>query len=144
MPEVVVMFVPVEASVSAAFLADRDLFEDAFQNKVLITSPISLFALLKAVAFGWQQQQVTDNAEKIATQGKSVYDRLMTFAAHFSGIGKSLEASVKKYNEASGSMETRVLPAVRRLKELGVGSEEIEAVHQIESNVVRLPESRSD
>jgi len=144
MPEVVVMFVPVEASVSAAFLADRDLFEDAFQNKVLITSPISLFALLKAVAFGWQQQQVTDNAEKIATQGKSVYDRLATFAAHFSGIGKSLEASVKKYNEASGSMETRVLPAVRRLKELGVGSEEIEAVHQIESNVVRLPESRSD
>jgi DNA recombination protein RmuC len=144
MPEVVVMFVPVEASVSAAFLADRDLFEDAFQNKVLITSPISLFALLKAVAFGWQQQQVTENAEKIATQGKSVYDRLMTFAAHFSGIGKSLEASVKKYNEASGSMETRVLPAVRRLKELGVGSEEIEAVHQIESNVVRLPESRSD
>jgi len=144
MPEVVVMFVPVEASVSAAFLADRDLFEDAFQNKVLITSPISLFALLKAVAFGWQQQQVTDNAEKIATQGKSVYDRLMTFAAHFSGIGKSLEASVKKYNDAAGSMETRVLPAVRRLKELGVGSEEIEAVHQIESNVVRLPESRSD
>jgi len=144
MPEVVVMFVPVEASVSAAFLADRDLFEDAFQNKVLITSPISLFALLKAVAFGWQQQQVTENAEQIAAQGKSVYERLMTFAAHFSGIGKSLEASVKKYNEASGSMETRVLPAVRRLKELGVGSEEIEAVHQIESNVVRLPESRSD
>jgi len=144
MPEVVVMFVPVEASVSAAFLADRDLFEVAFQNKVLITSPISLFALLKAVAFGWQQQQVTENAEKIAAQGKSVYERLMTFAAHFSGIGKSLEASVKKYNEASGSMETRVLPAVRRLKELGVGSEEIEAVHQIESNVVRLPESRSD
>jgi DNA recombination protein RmuC len=144
MPEVVVMFVPVEASVSAAFLADRDLFEDAFQNKVLITSPISLFALLKAVAFGWQQQQVTENAEKIAAQGKSVYERLLTFAAHFSGIGKSLEASVKKYNDAAGSMETRVLPAVRRLKELGVGSEEIEAVHQVESNVVRLPESRSD
>jgi len=144
MPEIVVMFVPVEASVSAAFLADRDLFEDAFRNKVLITSPISLFALLKSVAFGWQQQQVTENAEQIAAQGKSVYERLSTFAAHFAGIGKSLDASVRKFNDAAASMETRVMPAVRRLKELGVGGEEIEAVRQVESNVVRLPESRSD
>jgi len=144
MPEVVVMFVPVEASLSAAFQADRDLFEDAFKNKVLITSPIALFALLKAIAFGWQQQQVAENAEKIAAHGKSVYERLMTFAAHFSGIGRSLEASVKKYNEAAGSMDMRVLPAVRRLKELGVGGEEIEPAHLIETNVVRLPESRSD
>jgi len=144
MPEVVVMFVPIEASLSAAFQADRDLFEDAFKNKVLITSPIALFALLKAIAFGWQQQQVAENAEKIAAHGKSVYERLMTFAAHFSGIGKSLEASVKKYNDAAGSMDMRVLPAVRRLKELGVGGEEIEPAHFIETNVVRLPESRSD
>jgi len=144
MPEIVVMFVPVEASVSAAFLADRDLFEDAFQNKVLITSPIALFALLKAVAFGWQQQQVAENAEQIAAQGKSVYERLSTFVGHFAGIGKSLDASVKKFNEAAASMDARVMPAVRRLRELGVGSEEIEAVRQVESNVVRLPESRSD
>jgi len=144
MPEVVVMFVPSEASVSAAFLADRDLFEDAFRNKVLITSPISLFALLKAVAFGWQQQQVAENAEQIAAQGKTVYERFSTFAAHFGGIGKALDTGVRKFNEAAASMDTRVLPAVRRLKELGVGSQEIEAVQQIESNVVRLPESRSD
>ena len=144
MPEVVVMFVPIEASLSAAFQADRDLFEDAFKNKVLITSPIALFALLKAIAFGWQQQQVAENAEKIAAHGKSVYERLMIFAAHFSGIGRSLEASVKKYNDAAGSMDMRVLPAVRRLKELGVGGEEIEPAHLIETNVVRLPESRSD
>jgi DNA recombination protein RmuC len=144
MPEVVVMFVPVEASLSAAFQSDRDLFEDAFKNKVLITSPIALFALLKAIAFGWQQQQVAENAEKIAEHGKSVYERLMTFAAHFSGVGKSLEASVKKYNDAAGSMDMRVLPAVRRLKELGVGGEEIEPAHLIETNVVRLPENRSE
>jgi len=144
MPEVVVMFVPVEASLSAAFENDRDLFEDAFKNKVLITSPIALFALLKAIAFGWQQQQVAENAEKIAAHGKSVYERLLTFAAHFSGIGKSLEASVKKYNDAAGSMDMRVLPAVRRLKELGVGGEEIEPAHFIETNVVRLPENRSE
>jgi DNA recombination protein RmuC len=155
MPEIVVMFVPVEASVSAAFLADRDLFEDAFQNKVLITSPISLFALLKAIAFGWQQQQVTENAEQIAAQGKTVYERLAGFIGHLSGVGKSLESGVKKYNDAIGSLETRVMPSVRKLKELGVGSAEIEAPQPVESQarlalsaddakVVRLPESRSD
>ena len=120
MPEVVVMFVPVEASVAAAFLADRDLFEDAFQNKVLITSPISLFALLKAVAFGWQQQQVAENAKEIAAQGKTVYERLTGFFGHLSGVGKSLEASVKKYNEAMGSLDARLMPAARKLREMGV------------------------
>lgn len=155
MPEVVVMFVPVEASVAAAFLADRDLFEDAFQNKVLITSPISLFALLKAVAFGWQQQQVAENAKEIAAQGKSVYERLVGFIGHLNGVGKSLESGVKKYNEAMGSWDARLMPAARKLRELGVGSAEVEASHHVEaqprlpvggddSNVVRLPESRSD
>ena len=155
MPEVVVMFVPVEASVSAAFLADRDLFEDAFQNKVLITSPISLFALLKAVAFGWQQQQVAENAAQIAAQGKTVYERFATFVGHLSGVGRSLEASVRKYNEAAASLETRVTPSIRKLRELGVGSADIEPTHHVEtqprlpaggddSKVVRLPEGRSD
>jgi DNA recombination protein RmuC len=150
MPEVVVMFVPVEASVAAAFLADRDLFEDAFQNKVLITSPISLFALLKAVAFGWQQQQVAENAKEIAAQGKSVYERLVGFIGHLNGVGKSLESSVKKYNEAMGSWDARLMPAARKLREMGVGSGEIEGSHHVEaqarlpgggddSNIVRLP-----
>ncbi|MGH8668213.1 MAG: DNA recombination protein RmuC [Burkholderiales bacterium] len=154
-PEVVVMFVPVEASLSAAFQIDRDLFEDAFKNKVLVTSPIALFALLKAIAFGWQQQQVAQNAEEIAVQGKAVYERLAIFAGHLSGVGKSLESSVRKYNEAMGSLDSRVLPAIRKLKELGVGSTEIEPSHHIEtqarlsaaaddSKVVRLPESRAD
>jgi len=155
MPEVVVMFVPVEASVAAAFLADRDLFEDAFQNKVLITSPISLFALLKAVAFGWQQQQVTENAKEIAAQGKTVYERLAGFFGHLSGVGKSLEASVKKYNEAMGSLDARLMPAARKLREMGVGAGEIEPSHHVEtqprlpaggddSNVVRLPDNRPE
>jgi DNA recombination protein RmuC len=125
-PEVVVMFVPVEASLSAAFQADRELFEYAFQNKVLVTSPIALFALLRAVAFGWQQQQVAENAEQIAAQGKSLYERIATFVGHVSGVGKALEASVTKYNDAVGSLEARVLPAARRLRVLGVGNAEIE------------------
>lgn len=137
-PEIVVMFVPVEASLSAAFQADRDLFEYAFQNKVLVTSPIALFALLRAVAFGWQQQQVAENAEQIAAQGKSLYERIATFVGHVSGVGKSLESSVKKYNEAVGSLDARVLPAARRLRELGVGSAEIEAPEPVETQP-RLP-----
>jgi DNA recombination protein RmuC len=126
-PEVVVMFVPIEASLSAAFQSDRDLFEYAFQNKVLVTSPIALFALLRSIAFGWQQQQVAENAAEIAAQGKSLYERVMTFVGHLSGVGKSLEASVKKYNEAVGSLDTRVLPAARRLRDLGVGSADVDA-----------------
>jgi DNA recombination protein RmuC len=137
-PEVVVMFVPVEASLSAAFQADRDLFEYAFQSKVLVTSPIALFALLRAVAFGWQQQQVAENAEQIAAQGKSLYERIATFVGHVGGVGKSLEASVKKYNDAVGSLDARVLPAARRLRELGVGAAEIEAPEPLET-LPRLP-----
>ena len=132
-PEVVVMFVPVEASFNAAFQSDGELFEYAFENKVLVTSPIALFALLKAVAFGWQQQQVAENAAQIAAQGKTVYERVTTFVDHLAGIGKSLDGSVKKYNEAVGSLEGRVLPAAKRLRDLGVGAAEIDAPGQIES-----------
>ena len=137
-PEVVVMFVPVEASLSAAFQSDRDLFEYALQNKVLVTSPIALFALLRSIAFGWQQQQVAENAEQIAAQGKALYERVATFVGHVAGVGKSLEASVKKYNEAVGSLDARVLPAARRLRELGVGNAEIDAPGPVEAQP-RLP-----
>jgi len=137
-PEVVVMFVPVEASLSAAFQSDRDLFEYALQNKVLVTSPIALFALLRSIAFGWQQQQVAENAEQIAAQGKALYERVATFVGHVAGMGKSLDASVKKYNEAVGSLDARVLPAARRLRELGVGNAEIDAPGPVEAQP-RLP-----
>jgi len=137
-PEVVVMFVPVEASLSAAFQSDRDLFEYALQNKVLVTSPIALYALLRSIAFGWQQQQVAENAEQIAAQGKALYERVATFVGHVAGVGKSLDASVKKYNEAVGSLDARVLPAARRLRELGVGNAEIEAPGPVDAQP-RLP-----
>jgi DNA recombination protein RmuC len=131
-PEMVVMFVPVEASLSAAFQSDRDLFEYAFENKVLVTSPIALFALLKAIAFGWQQQQVAVNAAEIAAQGKTLYDRVVTFVGHLSGVGKALESGVKKYNDAIGSLEGRVLPAARRLRDLGVSNAELESPTSVE------------
>jgi len=131
-PEVVVMFVPIEASLSAAFQADRDLFDYALQSKVLVTSPVSLFALLKAIGFGWQQQKVAQNAAEIAEQGKTFYERALTFVGHLAALGKSLEGSVRKYNDAVGSLDGRVLPAAKKLKEMGVATADIEAPAPIE------------
>jgi DNA recombination protein RmuC len=142
-PEVVVMFVPVEPSLSAAFQHDRDLFEYSFQNKVLVSSPIVLFALLKSIAFGWQQQQVATNAAQIADQGKTVYDRVSTFIGHVTGVGKSLDSSVKRYNEAVASLESRLLPAARRLREMGVATTDIESPEHIETQP-RLPMPAGD
>ena len=131
-PEVVVMFVPVEASLGAAFQHDSELFEYAIDNKVLVSSPVVLFALLKAVAFGWQQQQIAENAKQIADQGKTVYDRILKFVEYLSGMGKSLESCVMKYNEAIGSLEGRLLPAARRFTEMGVTAKKIDSPRHVE------------
>jgi DNA recombination protein RmuC len=131
-PEVVVMFVPIEASLAAAFQYDPELFEYAISNKILISSPVVFFALLKAIAYGWQQQQVAKNAAQIAEQGRTLYERLLTFVGYLTGIGKSLESSVTKYNEAIGSLEGRLLPAARRFREMGVATNDIESPKEVE------------
>ena len=131
-PEVVVMFVPVEASLGAAFQHDSELFEYAIDNKVLVSSPVVLFALLKAIAFGWQQQQIAENARQIADQGKTLYDRILKFVEYLSGMGKSLESCVMKYNEAIGSLEGRLLPAARRFIEMGVTAKKIDSPKHVE------------
>ncbi len=131
-PEVVVMFVPVEASLGAAFQHDSELFEYAIDNKVLVSSPVVLFALLKAVAFGWQQHQIAENAKQIADQGKTLYDRILKFVEYLSGMGKSLESCVMKYNEAIGSLEGRLLPAARRFIEMGVTAKKIDSPRHVE------------
>jgi DNA recombination protein RmuC len=131
-PEVVVMFVPVEASLGAAFQHDSELFEYAIDNKVLVSSPVVLFALLKAVAFGWQQQHIAENARQIADQGKTLYDRILKFVDYLSGMGKSLESCVVKYNEAIGSLEGRLLPAARRFIEMGVTAKKIDSPKHVE------------
>ncbi|MGH9428151.1 MAG: DNA recombination protein RmuC, partial [Terriglobia bacterium] len=131
-PEVVVMFVPIESSLAAAFQYDPELFEYAISNKVLISSPVVFFALLKAIAYGWQQQQVAKNAAQIAEQGRTLYERLVNFVGYLTGIGKSLESSVTKYNEAIGSLEGRLLPAARRFREMGVATNEIESPKEVD------------
>ena len=131
-PEFVVMFVPVEASLGAAFQQDPELFEYAIENRVLVSSPVVLFALLKAIAYGWQQQRIAQNAANIAEQGKTLYDRVAKFVDHLAGMGASLETCVRKYNEAIGSLEQRLLPAARRFKEMGVAVKEIRSPGHME------------
>jgi len=125
-PGFVVMFVPNESCLGAAFQEVADLFEYATEKKVLVCSPVNLYALLKAVAFGWQQQEMTDNAREIVAQGQDLYGRLGKFVGLYSDIGKNLERSVNAFNKATGSLDSRLVPAMRRFRELGVGTDGIE------------------
>ncbi len=140
-PEFVVMFVPVEASVAAAFEEEPGLLDDALQSKVLITTPVTLLALLKAVAYGWQQQAVSENARQIAAAGKELYQRITPFFAHLNTLGSRIDQTVKSYNQSIGSLEHRVLPSVQRLQALDVGDNELNAPQTIDQRTRSLPEA---
>lgn len=138
-PECVVMFVPNEASLSAVFELAPELLDEALNNRVLIATPVTLLALLKAVAYGWQQQHITDHAQDIVKQVKILHERLKVFAEHLDGLGKSINKSVESYNQAIGSLDHRVMPALRRFEELGLPSAQLKLPDVIEENA-RLPE----
>ena len=121
-PDFVVMFIPGETFVSAAAEADPALIEYAFERKVLIATPTTLMALVKAIAYGWQQDKMAENAEEVQKTAKEIYDRLRVFAEHLGKVGRSLGQSVDHYNKAVGSLEGRVLPSARKFEELGVVS----------------------
>lgn len=119
-PDFVVMFIPGETFVSAAVENDPHLIEYAFGKKVLIASPTTLMALIKAIAYGWQQEQMAKNAAEVQKLAKELYDRLSVFADHLDKVGKSLGQSVENYNKAVGSLEGRVLPSARKFEAMGV------------------------
>jgi DNA recombination protein RmuC len=114
----VVMFVPGEAFLSAACTENPELIEYGAIKGVYIASPLTLMALLRSYALGWQQRQQEENAKKIAEAARVLYDRLRTFVGHFATIGSSLQKATEAYNKAVGSMESRVLPQGRKIKEL--------------------------
>lgn len=143
-PEIVVMYLPGESFFSAALEHDHTLIEDSSIKKVIIATPTTFIALLKAIAYGWQQEQLTKNAQQISILGKELYERISTLAGHFDDIGSSIARAMDAYNKAVGSMESRVLPSVRRFKEFGItGSEEIPVLEQIDKapRAISLPES---
>ena len=118
-PKVVVMFMPIESGLAGALEQKPDLQMKAMENDVLIVTPTLLVALLRSVAYGWQQEDVAANAREIAKAGATIYDRLATFTQHFIKVGDRLRQSSKAYNSAVGSLESSILPAARKMKALG-------------------------
>lgn len=123
-PEFVILFIPGEAFFSAALQVDPELVEYGFHQKVVLATPTNLMALLKAVEYGWRQEQVAENARKIAEEASKIYQGLAVWSAHLGNLGSSLDKSVKAYNASVGSLERTVMPPVRRLRELGVSSKD--------------------
>ena len=123
-PDFVVMFVPGEAFFAAAIESDPALFERAVKGQVLISTPTTFIALVKAIAYGWQQQKLAENMQEVADNARELYDRIKKFGEHMGDLGRSLDRAVKKYNEGVGSLEGRVLRTARKFEALGVGSAE--------------------
>ena len=118
----VVMFVPGDQFLNAALEQDPELMDYALQKKVLLTTPSSLMAILRAVAYGWNQQKVAENAERIRDLGYQLCERVAVFSEHMAALGKSLGGSVGRFNQMVGSWESRVLPTTSEFRDLGVDS----------------------
>jgi len=137
-PDFVVLFIPGDQFLSAALEIDPRLLEDAMADRIVLATPSSLVALLRAVAYGWRQESLAENAEQIRIVGEELYERLSTFAEHLGKLGISLNRSVESYNKAVGSFDSRVLPGARKFKDMGIQeTKDLPEPDQIE----RLPRS---
>jgi len=136
-PDFVAMFIPGENFYAAAIERDPALFEDAIESKVLIVTPTTLIALAKAIAVGWRQEKIADNARQIGELGRELYRRLTTMGTHVAGVGAGLDSAVKRYNDLVGSFESRVLTQARRFSELELdgAQEPLAEIRQIETQI---------
>ncbi|HEU4603517.1 MAG TPA: DNA recombination protein RmuC [Steroidobacteraceae bacterium] len=140
-PDFVILFIPGDQFLSAALAESPNLLEDAIRQDVIIATPSSFVALLKAVAYGWRQMALAQNAETIRTLAEDLYKRLAVFAGHLSKVGRNLSSSVESFNSAVGSLERQVLPGARKFTELGVRPErQIEVIDPIDK-LAREPQA---
>lgn len=123
-PEFAVLFVPGEAFFSAALMQDPGLIEYGTEQRVIMASPTTLIALLKAVSYGWRQEALARNAQDIARLGKELYDRIGNLASHWSAVGQRLNQAVDAYDRSVGTLESRVLVSARRFQDLEIGNAE--------------------
>jgi DNA recombination protein RmuC len=144
-PEFVILFIPGDQFLSAALSEDPDLIESALSQQIILATPTSFVALLKAVAYGWRQLVLAENAEEIRELAEKLHGRLATFVGHMNKVGKQLAGSVENYNRAVGSLERKVLPGARKFVELGIRpKKELEQLEPIEALPRTMDEDRKD
>jgi|HubBroStandDraft_6_1064221.scaffolds.fasta_scaffold16012_2 DNA recombination protein RmuC len=132
-PELVVLFLPGDHFFSAALEGNPNLIEDALARKVVIATPVTLISILKGISYGWGQEQLAENAEAIRAVASELYDRVQLVHDHYADTGRLLEKTVESYNRSVGSWDTRLVPSLRKMRELGVSSgDEPEAPEQID------------
>jgi DNA recombination protein RmuC len=135
-PEFVVLFLPGDHFLTAALQADRMLMDRALARRVLLATPTTLIALLKAASYGWRQESASRNAEEVTVLGRQLYDRIVTFADNFDRVGRGLDSAVKSFNATVGSLEQTLIPGARRFAELGVkGAKDLTAPAPVDTAV---------
>jgi len=138
-PEFVVLFIPNDSFLAAAAEQDPSLIESALTQKVVIATPTTFIALLRAIAYGWRQEHVAEGAQRISTFGQELAERMGTMVEHFSKVGHALGRTVESYNATVASLENRVLPSARKFKQLGVNPrKDLPDLQSVEHNP-RLP-----
>ena len=138
-PDFVILFIPGDQFLTAALDQEPGILENALSRQIILATPTSFVALLRAVGYGWRQEQLAENAEHIKTVGQELYGRLQTFTEHLQKLGKSLDSGMKHYNNAVGSFDSRVLPSARKFNEMGISADKkISQPNQIETAVRQI------
>ena len=138
-PDFVILFIPGDQFLSAALDQDHNLLEYAMGQKVILSTPTSLVALLRAIAYGWRQELLTENAEEIRILGEEMYHRLAIFSEHLAKVGRSLDSSVTHYNRAVGSFQSKLIPGASKFSEMGIKTrKEIETPEQTEKSARQI------